>query len=154
MHIITGPNGSGKSIYIRQVALIQIMAQIGCYIPASSATLRVCDRLYTRLSLDDNMECSISSFQLEVRKNASITHKNYNEYFFLQLLEIKHCLSTMTHNSLVIMDELCRSTAVEEGTALAMAICEKMLMSPAFIFLTTHYTLITKLQELYFNVKV
>lgn len=60
----------------------------------------------------------------------------------------------MTKNSLVIIDELCRSTAVEEGTALAMAICEKMLKTPAYIFLTTHYTTITKLQELYCNVKV
>lgn len=67
MHIITGPNGSGKSIYIRQVALIQIMAQIGCFVPASSATFRVCDRLFTRISLEDNMDCNLSSFELEVR---------------------------------------------------------------------------------------
>lgn len=66
MHIITGPNGSGKSIYIRQVALIQIMAQVGSYVPATSATLRICDRLFTRISLEDNMECNISTFELEV----------------------------------------------------------------------------------------
>lgn len=66
MHIITGPNGSGKSIYIKQVALIQIMAQIGSYVPATNATLRVCDRLFTRINLDDNLECNISTFELEV----------------------------------------------------------------------------------------
>lgn len=73
MHIITGPNGSGKSIYIRQVALIQIMAQVGCYVPATSAVLRVCDRLFTRISLEDNMECNISTFQLEVTITVKFT---------------------------------------------------------------------------------
>lgn len=73
MHIITGPNGSGKSIYIRQVALIQIMAQVGCFVPATSATLRICDRLFTRISLDDNLECNISTFELEVTTTHSLS---------------------------------------------------------------------------------
>lgn len=66
MHIITGPNGSGKSIYIRQIALIHIMAQIGCYVPATAAVLRVADRLFARIGLDDNMECGASTFEVEV----------------------------------------------------------------------------------------
>lgn len=72
MHIITGPNGSGKSIYIRQIALIHIMAQIGCYVPATNAVLRVADRLFARISLDDNMECGSSTFEVEVSKLFSI----------------------------------------------------------------------------------
>lgn len=66
MHIITGPNGAGKSVYIRQIALIQIMAQLGCYVPATSAVLRVADRIFSRLSLEDKMECGVSTFELEV----------------------------------------------------------------------------------------
>lgn len=135
MHIITGPNGSGKSIFIRQVALIQVMAQVGCYVPASSATLRVCDRLFARINLDDNMECGTSAFELEMK-------------------EMKYFLMTMTKYSLIIVDELCRSTSLEEGTALAMALCEKLLATDAFVFFTTHYTDITKLHHMYCNVKV
>lgn len=63
-------------------------------------------------------------------------------------------MTTMTKNSLVIIDELCRSTCLEEGTALAIAIVEKLVQSSAFIYITTHFTLLTKLYEMYLNVKV
>lgn len=134
-HIITGPNGSGKSVYIRQVFLLQLMAQIGCFVPAKEATFRPADRMFSRIYLEDRMECGASAFVLEMR-------------------EIKYILSTMTDNSLIVIDELCRSTSLEEGTALAMAISEKLLQTGAFIYLTTHYTLITKLADMYCNIKV
>ncbi|KAK9744775.1 MutS domain V [Popillia japonica] len=76
VHIITGPNGSGKSIFngsgksifIRQVLLLQVMAQVGCFIPAELATLRVCDRILARVYFDDNMDCGASSFILEIKE--------------------------------------------------------------------------------------
>lgn len=66
MSIITGPNGSGKSIYIRQILLLQVMAQIGCYVPAESATFRVSDRILARVYLEDYLEYGASAFVLEV----------------------------------------------------------------------------------------
>ncbi|GJQ80916.1 hypothetical protein Trydic_g4733 [Trypoxylus dichotomus] len=132
VHIITGPNGSGKSIFIRQVLLLQVMAQVGCFIPAETATLRVCDRILARVYFDDNMDCGASSFVVEIK-------------------EIQYFHTVMTSNTLIIIDELCRSTAVDEGTVLAMAMIESLAKSKAFIFLATHYTFITKLEELYPN---
>ncbi|XP_068085433.1 mutS protein homolog 4-like [Anabrus simplex] len=132
--IITGPNMSGKSIYIRQILLLQIMAQVGCYIPASRAKFRIVDHIFSRIGFDDSIECNASTFVLEVK-------------------EVQYILQTMTSNSIVIMDELCRGTSSEEGTAVAWALAEEMLQSDAFIFLTTHFLLLTKLEELYSNVK-
>lgn len=66
MHVITGPNGAGKSIFIRQMILIQVMAQVGCYVPAEVATLRVADTILARLYLEDNPACGASAFSLEV----------------------------------------------------------------------------------------
>lgn len=66
VQVITGPNGSGKSIYIRQVMLLQIMAQVGCYIPADSAILRPMTRMFARIYLEDDMEYGASAFILEV----------------------------------------------------------------------------------------
>ena len=67
--------------------------------------------------------------------------------------EIQHFLNVMNENSLVIVDELCRSTSVDEGTALAMAICEKFIELKSFVWFTTHYTFITSLQKMYLQVK-
>ncbi|KAH1025378.1 hypothetical protein HUJ05_010113 [Dendroctonus ponderosae] len=135
MHIITGPNGAGKSIFIRQVMLLQIMAQAGCFVPAESAIFRTADKMFARISNDDDMESSASSFVLEMN-------------------EVDYILSTMTDRSLIIIDELCRSTSLEEGISIAMSICEFLAQSQAFTFVTTHFTLLTKLADLYFNIKV
>ncbi|XP_018566348.1 uncharacterized protein LOC108907240 [Anoplophora glabripennis] len=135
LHIITGPNGSGKSIFIRQVVLLQVMAQVGCSVPAQTAIFRPADRMYARIYLEDNMEYGASTFILEMK-------------------ELKYIMMTMTENSLVIIDEICRSTSLEEGTALAIAIVEKLAQSSAFIYVTTHFTLLTKLYDMYLNVKV
>ncbi|KAJ8916137.1 hypothetical protein NQ315_004504 [Exocentrus adspersus] len=185
VHIITGPNGSGKSIFIRQVLLLQIMAQVGCYIPAQTAILRPADRMYARIYLEDNMEHGASSFILEFYKTSlasdvvaqraviekqlrtsSVNQLSYfcnslcftirkDRYFSPDLMkEIKYIMTTMTNNSVVIIDELCRSTSLEEGTALAIAIVEKLAQSSAFIYITTHFTLLTKLYDMYLNVKL
>ncbi|XP_044253002.1 mutS protein homolog 4-like isoform X2 [Tribolium madens] len=134
VQVITGPNGSGKSIYIRQVMLLQIMAQVGSYVPADSAIFRPMNRMFARVYLEDDMEYKASSFILEIK-------------------EVKYIMTLLSENSLFIIDELCRSTCADEGANLAMAICEKFCTTSAFVYVTTHYTSLANLREMYFNVK-
>lgn len=67
-HIITGPNMSGKTTFLKQTALLQIMAQIGSFVPAESATFRICDKLFTRMALNDNLQMNSSSFMMEIKE--------------------------------------------------------------------------------------
>ncbi|XP_046965799.1 mutS protein homolog 4-like [Vanessa cardui] len=131
--IITGPNMGGKSIYIKQIAIMQIMAQLGCFLPATNAVLRLCDRIFSRIGFNDSVEFNASTFVIEMK-------------------ETQHILKGLTSTSLVIIDELCRGTSIEEGTSIAWAICEELLMSEAFTFFTTHFIYLTRLQDLYHNV--
>ncbi|KAL0882963.1 hypothetical protein ABMA27_016456 [Loxostege sticticalis] len=131
--IITGPNMGGKSIYIKQIAIMQVMAQLGCFLPATNAILRICNRIFSRIGFNDSVELNASTYVLEMK-------------------EMQHILKGLTSNSLVIIDELCRGTSTEEGTSIAWAICEELLMSDAFTFFTTHFMYLTRLQDLYFNV--
>ncbi|XP_022837730.1 mutS protein homolog 4-like isoform X2 [Spodoptera litura] len=131
--IITGPNMGGKSIYIKQVAIMQVMAQIGCFLPATNAILRLCDRIFSRIGFNDSVELNASTYVFEIK-------------------ETQHILKGLTPTSLIIIDELCRGTCVEEGTSVAWAICEELIMSNAFTFFTTHFMYLTRLEEHYFNV--
>lgn len=99
---------SGKTIYIKMIAIIQIMAQIGCFVPAISATMRMTDKLFSRIGFQDNIEQSASSFTVELR-------------------EMEYIYSNLTPNSLVIIDELCRSTNPQEGEQICWSYCEKLL---------------------------
>lgn len=107
-YVISGPNMSGKTVYIKMIAIIQIMAQIGSFLPATAASIRLCDKIFSRLGFQDNIEQSASSFSVELR-------------------DMDYIYSNLTPNSLVIMDELCRSTDPQEGEALCYAFCEKLL---------------------------
>ncbi|XP_038220567.1 mutS protein homolog 4-like [Zerene cesonia] len=131
--IITGPNMGGKSIYIKQIAFMQVMAQLGCFVPATNAVLRLCDRIFSRIGFNDSVELNASTYVIEIK-------------------EIQHILKGLTRCSLVIIDELCRGTSVEEGTTIAWAICEELIASEAFTFFTTHFMYLTRLEDLYFNV--
>ncbi|XP_049873597.1 mutS protein homolog 4-like isoform X2 [Pectinophora gossypiella] len=131
--IITGPNMGGKSIYIKQIAVMQIMAQLGCFVPATNAVLRLCDRIFSRIGFNDSVELNASTYVFEMK-------------------EMQHIMTGLTKSSLVIIDELCRGTCTEEGTSIAWAICEELLISDAFVFFTTHFMYLTRLQDLYFNV--
>ncbi|KAJ2886985.1 MutS protein msh4 [Coemansia aciculifera] len=117
--VVSGPNMGGKSTYLRQIIYLVIMAQIGCLVPAKSATLKVFDKLFVRMS---NGSDSIggSTFLREMHGVAYILH-NYSAH------------------SLVMIDELGRSTAAAEGMAICRAVCEELLDSSATVFLTTHY---------------
>lgn len=99
---------SGKTVYIKMIAVIQVMAQIGCFVPAKVASLRLSDKIFSRLGFADSIEQSASSFTVELR-------------------DMEYIYSNMTPNSLVVIDELCRSTDPQEGEVLCYAFCEKLL---------------------------
>jgi DNA mismatch repair protein MutS len=106
--LITGPNMAGKSTYLRQAALITIMAQIGSFVPAREARIGVTDRIYCRVGASDNLARGESTFLVEMTETA-------------------HILRTATERSLVIMDEVGRGTGTVDGLAIAQAVCEDLL---------------------------
>ncbi|XP_071555070.1 mutS protein homolog 4 [Temnothorax nylanderi] len=134
-HLITGPNMSGKSTYLKQIVLLQIMAQIGSYVPATKATFRVADRILCRIGSRDDAELNASAYVLEMK-------------------EAQYILQSVTPKSLVVLDELCRHTTVEEGSAIAWAICEKLSLTTAFTFAATHFLHLTALSNMYHNVTI
>ncbi|RGB41068.1 muts protein 4, partial [Rhizophagus diaphanus] len=131
--LITGPNMSGKSTYLRQIALMSIMSQIGSYVPAEYASFRIVDQLFTRICNDDNIECNASTFVVEMRETAYI-------------------LQNVTDDSLVIIDELGRGTSTHDGLGITYAICEELLKTKAFIFFATHFHELTRSLTVYPNV--
>ncbi|XP_034026554.1 DNA mismatch repair protein Msh3 isoform X2 [Thalassophryne amazonica] len=129
--IVTGPNMGGKSSYIRQVALICIMAQIGSYVPASEARLGVLDGIYTRMGASDNIYKGRSTFMEE-------------------LTEASEIISHATENSLVILDELGRGTSTHDGIAIAFATLEHFIRQVKSLTLfVTHYPPLCELEQLY-----
>lgn len=172
---------SGKTVYIKMIAMIQIMAQIGCFVPASSALLRMTDKIFSRIGFQDSIEQNASSFTIELR-------------------EMEYINSNLTPNSLVIVDELCRSTNPQEGEFICWDFSEKLIkfigvvddnyfkppvenedeemsewlgetkdrnsrslqlrgasiklkdIARPFVFLTTHFPVLTKLAEKFNNV--
>eukprot|EP01137_Pigoraptor_chileana_P020558 Opistho-2@83068 len=132
--IITGPNMSGKSTFLRQVALLQIMAQLGSFVPASYASFRLIDQLFSRIGSDDDMETNASTFMLEMRETAYIV-QNANT------------------NSLIIIDELGRGTNNQEGVGICLAVCEHLISIKALTFFATHFMELTELDTVYPNVE-
>lgn len=129
--IITGPNMGGKSSYVRQIALICIMAQIGCYVPASFARLGIVDAVYTRMGAYDNIMASESTFQVELKECSDI---------------LRHA----TSRSLVILDEIGRGTGTMDGVAIAHAVLETFIRDiQALTLFVTHYPSLTLLEDKY-----
>ncbi|XP_047941935.1 DNA mismatch repair protein MSH3 isoform X3 [Salvia hispanica] len=119
--VITGPNMGGKSCYIRQVALISLLAQVGCFVPASSAKLHVVDGIFTRMGASDSIQLGKSTFLEE-------------------LSETSHILQTCTSRSLVIIDELGRGTSTHDGVAIAYATLHYLLEHKrCMVLFVTHY---------------
>ncbi|WP_348710267.1 DNA mismatch repair protein MutS [Bacillus subtilis] len=129
MLLITGPNMSGKSTYMRQIALISIMAQIGCFVPAKKAVLPIFDQIFTRIGAADDLISGQSTFMVE-------------------MLEAKNAIVNATKNSLILFDEIGRGTSTYDGMALAQAIIEYVHDHiGAKTLFSTHYHELTVLED-------
>jgi len=133
--LITGPNMGGKSTYLRQAALIALMAQMGSFVPAAQAKLPITDRIFTRIGALDNLARGRSTFLVEMTEVATI-------------------LNTATKSSLVLLDEVGRGTATFDGLSIAWAVVEHMAAhTRARALFATHYHELTELEELLPEVK-
>lgn len=134
-HIITGPNMAGKSTYMRQVAIIMLMAHIGSYVPASFAQIPIIDSIYTRIGASDDLSMGQSTFMVE-------------------MTEVSNILKNATQNSLIILDEIGRGTSTYDGMSLAFSIVEYICEHiKAKTLVSTHYHELTALESKYKNIK-
>ncbi len=133
--IITGPNMAGKSTYMRQVALITLMAQVGSFVPASYAKIGVVDKIFTRVGASDDIAQGQSTFMLE-------------------MVEVSNILKNATSKSLVILDEIGRGTSTYDGLAIAWAVAEHMAeVSKSKTLFATHYHELTGLENDFSSIK-
>ncbi len=133
MMLITGPNMAGKSTYIRQVAIITILAQMGSYVPASSAKIAIVDKVFSRIGASDDLARGQSTFMVEMMETANI-------------------LNNATSKSLVLLDEIGRGTSTYDGISIAWAVAEYLLTtakSKAKTLFATHYWELTKLEDIF-----
>lgn len=129
--MITGPNMSGKSALLRQTALIVLMAQMGCYVPAKRAEIGIVDRLFTRVGASDNLSSGESTFMVEMNETASI-------------------MNNLSARSLVLLDEIGRGTSTYDGISIAWALAEFLHQNPSFkprTLFATHYHELNELES-------
>lgn len=135
IQIITGPNMAGKSTYMRQMALIIIMAQIGSFVPATSAEIGICDKIFTRIGASDNISKGESTFMLEMN-------------------EVSNIIKNSSKNSFVILDEVGRGTSSDDGLSIAMALVEYLSKHKKVkTVFATHFHELTILESELANVK-
>lgn len=128
--LITGPNMAGKSTFMRQVALITLMAQMGSFVPAKSANISVCDKIFTRIGASDDLAGGKSTFMVE-------------------MWEVSNILKNATHNSLVLLDEVGRGTSTYDGLSIAWSVIEFIAKKTGIkckTLFATHYHELTKLE--------
>ena len=135
IQIVTGPNMAGKSTYMRQMAIIIIMAQMGSFVPASYAEIGICDKVFTRIGASDNISKGESTFMLEMN-------------------EVSNILKNATNNSFVILDEVGRGTSSDDGLSIAMALVDYISKKKKFkTVFATHFHELTILEDELNNVK-
>jgi DNA mismatch repair protein MutS len=131
--LITGPNMAGKSTYIRQTALLTLLAHTGSFVPATSATVGLTDRIFTRIGASDEIHMGQSTFMVEMTETANICHH-------------------VSPRSLVVLDEIGRGTSTLDGLALAWAIAEHLAAKKCRTLFATHYHELTQLSQRYDNI--
>lgn len=135
LHIITGPNMAGKSTYMRQVAIITLLAQIGCFVPAKEANISIVDRIFTRIGASDNLASGESTFMVEMK-------------------EVSDIIREATNSSLIILDEVGRGTSTYDGLSIAWAVVEHIVENiKAKTLFATHYHELTQLEDKFRNIK-
>jgi len=130
MLLITGPNMAGKSTYMRQIALIVLMAQIGSFVPAKQATISICDKIFTRIGAQDDLAAGKSTFMVE-------------------MWEVSNILKNATNNSLVLLDEVGRGTSTYDGLSIAWAVIEYICSNKSLrckTLFATHYHELIRLE--------
>jgi DNA mismatch repair protein MutS len=132
--IVTGPNMAGKSTYMRQAALIVLMAQMGSFVPAKSAEIGLVDRIFTRVGAFDDLTARQSTFMVEMIETANILHN-------------------ATEKSLVVLDEIGRGTSTFDGMALAWAVAERIVLMKTRTLFATHFHQLTEMADSYHGVK-
>ncbi|MBN1522554.1 MAG: DNA mismatch repair protein MutS, partial [Candidatus Aureabacteria bacterium] len=135
--LITGPNMAGKSTFIRQVALITLMAQVGSFVPAAKARIGLVDRIFTRVGASDDLAAGKSTFMIEMNETALI-------------------LNNATSKSLIVLDEIGRGTSTYDGISIAWSVAEHLHINPhkrAKTLFATHYFELTKLEDIFEGVK-
>ena len=127
--MITGPNMGGKSTYMRQIALITLLAHTGCFVPAEAASISVVDRIFTRMGSSDDLAGGRSTFMVEMTETANI-------------------LNNASKNSLVLMDEVGRGTSTFDGLSLAWAAVDYLAKKlQCYVLFATHYFELTTLAD-------
>ena len=135
--VITGPNMAGKSALLRQTALIVLMAQVGCFVPAKSAEIGIIDKIFTRVGASDNLSRGESTFMVEMSETASI-------------------LNNLSERSIILMDEIGRGTSTYDGISIAWSIVEFLHQHPKYkpkTLFATHYHELNQLSEQFHRIK-
>ncbi|NLY21079.1 MAG: DNA mismatch repair protein MutS [Tissierellia bacterium] len=131
LYLITGPNMAGKSTYMRQIAIIALMAHIGCYVPAETADIAIMDRIFTRIGASDNLSKGESTFMVEMK-------------------EVAHIIRNATDKSLILLDEVGRGTSTYDGLSIAWSLIEYIINNvKAKTIFATHYHELIQLSEVY-----
>lgn len=157
MQILTGPNCSGKTTFLKQAATLVILAHLGSFVPAASASMRLTDRVCTHLSTGDDMETNASTFLKEMKEAAFILAHAGEAWG--GRAGVSSCVNSTPsarlpgESTLIVIDELGRATSNSDGVGIAWAVAESLAHVGAYSILATHYHELAELARVYPNVR-